>query len=154
MLKQLASQLKECTSYLDQLDVQNLEVSQSTVGWQIDHLTMVIEGVLKALNASDPQNYRYQFNLTRLVIFTLGRIPRGKAKAPKVVQPKTVATREDLEKRITAIHQLLETSKALAPNANFEHPYFGLLNKKGTFKFLKIHSEHHLKIVRDMLKSQ
>lgn len=37
-------------------------------------------------------------------------------------------------------------------NAFFEHPLFGVLNKKDTMKFLKMHTTHHLKIIQDISK--
>lgn len=148
---QINQQLEEIEGYLSQLDVEKQEVSKSTVGWQVDHSTMVLEGVLKVLKKSKPEDYRYQFNFTRLMIFTLGKIPRGKAKAPKTVRPKGTADAEQLKARIAVIQELLTRVDALPKKANFDHLFFGLLNKPKTLKFLKIHTEHHLKIIRDIL---
>lgn len=152
MQVKLQEQLKELENYLPQLDAEDTEVSKSTVGWQVDHTTLVLEGVLKVLKNSKPEDYRYQFNFTRLMIFTLGKIPRGKAKAPKSVRPKESADLEAIKKRIASIQNLLDEVESYSVKANFDHPFFGLLNKPKTLKFLKIHTEHHLKIIRDILK--
>jgi hypothetical protein len=39
-------------------------------------------------------------------------------------------------------------------NQFIEHPYFGHLNKKETEKFLYIHTLHHLKIIKDLIKKK
>ncbi|MFN8364825.1 MAG: hypothetical protein U0T78_06125 [Cloacibacterium normanense] len=38
--------------------------------------------------------------------------------------------------------------KNLPSQSYIEHPYFGHLDVKQTLKFLKIHTQHHLKIVQ------
>ena len=35
----------------------------------------------------------------------------------------------------------------------FEHPFFGKIKRKETIRFLEIHTNHHLKIIDDILKS-
>jgi hypothetical protein len=65
------------------------------------------------------------------------------------------------EKEITAesIREFLEKTKLqitkienLNKNSHFTHPIFGHLNKKESIRFIEIHNEHHLKIIRDMLR--
>jgi hypothetical protein len=37
-------------------------------------------------------------------------------------------------------------------NQYFTHPIFGDLNTADTFKLLAVHTNHHLKIIKDILK--
>jgi hypothetical protein len=36
----------------------------------------------------------------------------------------------------------------------FEHPYFGKLKLKETIRFLEIHTQHHLDIIRDIIMNK
>jgi hypothetical protein len=109
-----------------------------------------IIGVCTALHNSNPQDYKWRFNFTKLLIFTTKTIPRGKVKAPKSV----VATQEIdvnlLEKEYNTAIKLLQNVKNLPKKSNFKHPYFGVLNRNETKTFLIIHTKHHLKIMRDI----
>ncbi|MEO0902674.1 MAG: hypothetical protein AAFY00_11940, partial [Bacteroidota bacterium] len=42
--------------------------------------------------------------------------------------------------------------EGLSEDAHFEHPNFDVINKGQTKRFLKIHTGHHLKIIKDILK--
>jgi hypothetical protein len=79
-------------------------------------------------------------------------IPRGKAQAPKVVIPVEEITVDSLQESLKNTHQAITYLKDCEENQYFMHPFFGQLNKKQTIKFLAIHTEHHLKIIRDILK--
>jgi hypothetical protein len=46
----------------------------------------------------------------------------------------------------------LESFNDLEKNSFFIHPLFKQLNKKQTIKFLKLHTNHHFKIIKDILK--
>jgi hypothetical protein len=41
----------------------------------------------------------------------------------------------------------------LDKNAHFQHPFFGILNKKETDNFLALHTKHHLMIIKDILET-
>lgn len=149
----MQKQIKELKSYFSIKDKKKESVSNATIGWQIDHILKVIFGVISSLQKSNPKDYQWKFNALRTTILTSGIIPRGKGKAPEVVNSKkeifeTAALEELLEK----VNQKLIALEKLAPDAFFEHPYFGSLNKKNAIKFLTVHTEHHLKIIRDINK--
>jgi hypothetical protein len=80
----------------------------------------------------------------------LHKIPRGKARAPKVVQPEGYISKESLQMHLDKVYQNIENWEALHENCYFFHPYFGNLNKKATEKFLALHTKHHLKIIEDI----
>lgn len=130
----------------------NPKVSESTIGWQIDHSLKVINNVSKALKSSEPNDYKRNFSLLGKVFFTLGTFPRGKAKAPKHVKPPEVILKEDLISQIEEAKVNIKTIKDLNDNAFFKHPMFGHVNKKRVNRFLEIHTNHHLKIINDILK--
>jgi hypothetical protein len=133
-------------------DSMNESVSKSTVLWQINHSFMVVNEVSKALQISDPKIYQWKFNKTRFLVFLMNKIPRGKAKAPERARPIENFDQESTKILFQDMMNNLQKVQSLDKNANFKHPFFGLLNKKSTLKFLYLHTNHHAKIVNDILK--
>jgi hypothetical protein len=79
------------------------------------------------------------------------KIPRGKAKAPAAVMPKSEVTEESLKLQFAKINASINELTMLDKNSNFNHPYFGMLNLSSTIKFLEIHTKHHLKIIEEII---
>ena len=144
--------VKELESYVALKDERNNAISNSDVAWQIDHSLKVFNLVSESLGNSNPKLYKGHFNKWRLLFFTLGYFPRGKVKAPKFVRPPEVISKEDLKLQIQKAYQNIENIKLANKNAHFKHFIFGVLNKKRTMKFIQLHTNHHLKIIRDILK--
>ena len=147
----LNKELELIKSYLKYLDVGNQEISKGSVGWHLDHSLKVINNVSVALIKSDVRDYNSKFNLLRLITFTIGFFPRGKAKSPKRVLPPEEISIEDVKNQLDLATKNLELITALKDHQHFIHPLFKQLNKKQTIKFLRLHTNHHLKIIRDIL---
>tara|TARA_R110002072_G_scaffold30166_4_gene94605 strand:+ start:1025 stop:1474 length:450 start_codon:yes stop_codon:yes gene_type:complete len=130
----------------------NLKVSKATVGWHLDHSLKVLNSVLLAIKESDPNLYKKKFNSVRFVTFTLNRFPRGKVKAPKRVLPPEIIETNAIENQLKEVRSKLKYMDELEENQFFDHPFFNHLNKKQTIKFLGMHTNHHLKIIKDILK--
>jgi hypothetical protein len=147
-LIQLLNQLNDKIKFGE---IKNENISDSTVLWQINHSFMVVNEVSKAIALSNPNEYQWKFNKTRFLVFILGKIPRGKAKAPQKSKPKenfdVESTKLLFDETITNLLKINDLEK----NKYFQHPIFGKINKKSTLKFLFIHTKHHFKIVEDIL---
>jgi len=127
------------------------KISSSNVAWHIDHSLKVIQRVCNFLIESDPKDYEWKFNKWRSIIFLTGIIPRGKAKAPRQVRPPEVISIEDVKTQLEEVHQLLKTTEKLPLKSNFDHHIFGKLHLKKTIRFLEIHTNHHIKIINDII---
>jgi hypothetical protein len=144
--------LQQLESHISNFEKTNPKVSNSTVGWQIDHCLLVINGIIGQIEISDPLKYQPKWTFPKFMVFTTGKIPRGKAKAPKVVIPTQVATQEELIAKLAAAKNNVLKLDSFSENQFFNHPFFKDLNVKQTKKFLTIHTKHHLKIIEDILK--
>lgn len=151
-MKPLHHILLQLENHIPNLDKTNSKVSNSTVGWQIDHCLLVINGIIEQLEISNPKEYQPKWNFPKFMVFTTGKIPRGKAKAPKVVIPTQVATQEELKAKLEVAKNNILKLNSFSENSFFKHPYFKDLNVKQTEKFLVIHTKHHLKIIQDILR--
>jgi hypothetical protein len=151
-MKSLLPLLQQLENHISNFEKTNPKVSNSTVGWQIDHCLLVINGIIGQLEISDPSKYQPKWTFSKFIIFITGKISRGKAKAPKVVIPTQVATQEELIAKLTAAKNNVLKLDSFSENQFFNHPYFKDLNVKQTKKFLTIHTKHHLKIIEDILK--
>ncbi|ULC59998.1 DUF1569 domain-containing protein [Flaviramulus sp. BrNp1-15] len=148
----LQNQLSQIETYLLSIDKKNPKVSKSTVGWQLDHALKVFNSVCEWTENSNPKDYKWKFNFWRSILFRLNYIPRGKGKAPKFVLPPEIIHEKDLKNQLETARAHIERLKTLPKSAYFKHFIFGMLSKKKTLRFLEMHTKHHLKIVRDILK--
>ena len=152
-MKNLETLLDQFESRIPLFAKENSEISKSNVGWHIEHSLLTIMGVTKVVLRSNPLNYKWKFKLSRFLIFAFGEISRGKAKAPDVVVPKNEITETQLLSNLELTRKLILELKSVSNDHYFEHPYLGKLKKKDTIRFLEIHTNHHLKIIDDILKS-
>ena len=150
-LQNLISQLE---SKISQFETSNLTVSGGSVGWHIEHSLKTIDQIVTACKNSNPSDYQWHFNFKRfLILIVAKKIPRGKARAPKIVRPEGDINQETLAVSVSKVRENLIGWKALDKNANFPHPFIEILNKKETEKFLVLHTKHHKMIIDDILKS-
>ena len=139
-------------NYIQYKDKGNLKVSKANIGWHLDHSLKVINSVCATLRISNANDYRKEFNGFRILTFALGFFPRGKAKSPKRVLPPSIIKKKDIENQLEEAIKNIASIKELQENQYFTHPIFKQLNKKQTVRFLKLHTNHHLKIVKDIFE--
>jgi hypothetical protein len=149
-MQSLEELINTLESFVPKSEVKNTEVSQATIGWQIEHSLLVLNGVITQLELSNPEEFSKKFNLKKFIIFTTKKIPRGKVRAPKTVTPTEETTQENLLNNLQTAKKNVEKMKVLPKNAFFKHPFFDNLNKKDTYKFLQLHTIHHVKIIEEI----
>ncbi|KAA5827820.1 DUF1569 domain-containing protein [Algibacter amylolyticus] len=150
-INKLTAQLAKIEGLIPKKEVKNPSVSKASIGWQLDHALKVFNAVSEWTENSNPNEYQYKFNLMRTVLFPLGYFPRGKVKAPKYVIPPEIINVEDLKSQIQTAKSHIEKLQVLPKNAFYKHFIFGKLPKTKTLRFLYMHTNHHLKIVNDIL---
>ncbi len=148
----LEDSLLEIETHLIKREQRNLKVSQVSVGWHLGHSLKVVNTICDALTLSNPEKFKGNFSASRLYCFTIGYIPRGVGKSPKSVRPTALITPEELLLQLQTARKKLRSIEGLDDKAHFEHPYFKTLDKGQTKRFIKLHTEHHLKIIRDILE--
>ncbi|WP_289043491.1 DinB family protein [uncultured Olleya sp.] len=151
-LQKLTTTLNTLEYHIKNQEANNKAISKENVAWHIDHSLKVINNVCNALKTSDPSTYSNNFSVLGKVFFTLGFFPRGKAKAPKHVKPPEVILKEDLIVQIKEAKSNISKITDLDTNAYFKHPLFGHVNTKRVYRFLILHTTHHLKIINDIIK--
>jgi hypothetical protein len=150
-IKILEELVQQLSTHIPDRDVANEEVSKANVGWHIQHSFIVIAKIIGATKQSNPDNYKWKFNFKRTLVYSLKKIPRGKAKAPKTVLPIEAATTEGLQQLKEQALQAILILNTLDKKNYFAHPFFGDLKLSHTIKTLVIHTKHHLNIINDIL---
>lgn len=146
----LKSLIAELEASIPFADTQQPGISQSTVGWHIEHALLVIDKTIDRLAQADSRNYRWKLSIPKLFVFITNSIPRGRGQSPASVLPAGDLTHEKLVSHIGHTTGKLSQLKQLSPGQFMEHPYFGHLKLKQAIKFLEIHTRHHLKIIKDI----
>lgn len=126
-------------------------VSAASVGWHIDHSLRAIIGMSKALQKSDPAQYRPKLSWSGWWVQMLGWFPRGRGQAPAAVVTTRAVTPDSLHSLVQAGRQMLTACAALPATSHFKHPAFGIHNKAQTIRLMIVHTRHHRRIIRDIL---
>ena len=150
----LEKEMQLMTKALKHFDKKDVSISKAGVDWHIDHNLRAIYAVCKTLQQSKEEDYKSSFNFKRTLVFLTKKFPRGKAKAPKAIVSKSPIIKDVIEERLKTTKALLKDIEKMPKNSNFIHPIFGMLNLKQTITFLGIHTNHHLKIVNDIISSR
>jgi hypothetical protein len=153
-MEELRTQLSELENNIKNQEILNPLVSKSSVGWHIEHALLVTNLTIASIQKSNPENYKKSFNFNRILVFIMNKIPRGKVRAPKAVQPKEDFTSDSLKEHIEKSKHNLEKLSTLSPNAYFEHPFMGHLKLNATIRFIKLHTQHHLNIIKEIIESK
>ena len=153
-MQELHRLLDQLESDISSFDKVNLTVSSGSVGWHSAHSLKTIDQIVTACKHSNPTEYQWHFNFKRFLIMSVAKkIPRGKARAPKIVRPEGDIDTESLALSLEKVRENIMDWKSLDKNVHFPHPFFGVLNKKETEHFLVLHTKHHLMIIQDILKT-
>jgi hypothetical protein len=147
LLNQLETNISHCETV-------NQEISNGNVAWHIEHSLLVLNGITDSLLKSTPDNYKWRFNFIRMMVLTMKKIPRGRAKAPKVVQPKDNINKDALFAHLSLTRDKINALETLPKDSHFNHPFFGDLKLNQTINFLEIHTKHHLNIIEDIITTK
>jgi len=142
--------LKQLESYLELHQKLNDSISGETIGWHIAHSCMVINTITNAIVHSNSAKAKPVFNATYYWFLLTNYIPRGKAKAPNIVIPEKTITKAEIIKQIELAKANLQILASTQKQKYFTHPIFGDLNVPKTLRFFIVHTNHHLKIIRDI----
>ena len=149
----LDSYLMELESFIEQRDAINTEVSQADVAWHLDHMLKTINQIYIAVERSDPGNFDSSFSMIRTASLSLNYIPRGRAQSPESVRPPDNILTEDIHNQLEEARQNARKFPELDKGAYFDHPVFGHLKRSQSMRFLQVHTNHHLKIIKDILET-
>ncbi len=148
----LENRLNLLESYLPYSKSIDTNISKANVAWHLDHSLKVINAVAKSMKESDPALFRNNFSFLGKIFFKLGFFPRGKVKAPTYVKPPKVILDTAIVSQLAEARKHIKEIKGLEENAYFRHPLFGHIHTKRVFRFMDMHTNHHLKIVKSILK--
>jgi len=153
-MKKLEIIIAHLESHIPKHAYRNPEISKGSVGWHIEHALLTLNAVIDTMSRSDPAKYKKTFDIRRTVVMTMGKIPRGKAKAPAAVQPTLNFNAETLEQHIALSKEKIKTIEHLSPDRYFKHPFLGDFKVKVALRFLSIHTNHHLVIIEEIINKK
>lgn len=143
--------LKELRAAVENIGVSAPGVSKWSVGMHVHHCCLSMIGVCTALGASTPPPPRSRPSLASGIVLLTGRIPRGRAKSPDTVVPKSNVTDGELLALLDESEHMVAEARGLAPEVWFRHFFFGVLDRDKALRFLSIHNRHHLRIIADIV---
>lgn len=139
------------------VDARVLDVDARVSTWSpaehIDHVLKVTKSVLDRLPSEEAA--ARGISVVGRVLLALRWFPRGKGRAPERLAGKR-CTVEELQARVARVSAAVDAADAQAIDRarirNVPHPVFGGLTPSQALRFVTVHTDHHLKIVRDILR--
>jgi len=151
-MKKINTLLNNLEALIENYSTLNKAISETNVGWHIVHSCLVISSVCGAVVKSDDSKFIKKFSFKAFLFLLIKSFPRGKAKAPSFTIPSYELSPALILQNIQEARQSIEALSKAGKNQYFKHPIFGDFNTADTFKFLAVHTNHHLKIIKDIVK--
>ena len=129
----LRAEFMEIESMISYRDVGTPEVSEANVAWHLDHTLKVINNIVDTLNASDPNLFESDINMARTFVWSTGKIPRGRGKAPASALPPDSISTSDLYLQIERAKKNIELIASIQDDQYFVHSVFGNLEAQSQF---------------------
>ena len=127
------------------------KVSQRGVDWHLEHSLKIVNSICKTLVGSKEEDYAPKFSLPKYYILWTNKIPRGKARSPKIFNTKETVDTSTFPEFLEKTKQRLVSIENLKAQQHFRHPLFGDLKLKAAKKFINIHTSHHLDIIEEII---
>lgn len=142
-------------------------ISAWSVAQQVEHALRAAKGTLRAAASFAPEGAATpearttsaRPTIAGRAVLWLGRIPRGKGRAPKHVLPDALP---DAATSRALLREADQELIALAPRwgalggwrGASPHPALGVLSADQWARFTRIHTEHHVALIEDILRAR
>jgi hypothetical protein len=128
-------------------------VSAWSIAEQVDHSLKVLGTVFRLIARDEESPGRLR--MAGRLALGLGWFPRGVGKSPRSVLPVVAPARELAAavglRRAELAALAGEPARLASRRRIYRHPYFGVLTAAEAVRFAAVHTEHHAKIVRDVI---
>ena len=137
----------------------NEAVSQWSPAQHLHHIFvadgMMLKGVQLIHRGSGPVSEEGEPNRAGYIVLQRERLPRGKVQAPDRVRPDDRPDRDALATSLARSRAKLTDVEGLLPSlaecaGRLPHPYLGELSAAEWLRIVRVHSEHHLGIIREI----
>jgi len=157
-LTRLRRQLTQIRTLADSVEPRLFANAQCS-GWcpaeHLDHIVKVSASIVNRLLQMDAPPTS-GVSLIGRIILAVGRIPRGRGKAPERLRGARLSG-ADLHASVAKLEEKLdllsEAHLAEKRGPIVPHPRFGGLRPGQALRFAAVHNDHHLRIIEDILKS-
>lgn len=131
------------------VDAMNTSVSGWTVGEHLEHVCTVAAGFGVVLISGRGPSFEATMPEFRDMVLVEGHIPRGKVKAPPAASPKGLESAESYVRMLDKTLARLQSAAQQPADRSADHPLLGTLGRDEVFRFLQVHTAHHLAIIDD-----
>jgi hypothetical protein len=150
-VEKLNGQLTELDNFTNSALVGRDSISKWSVGQHIEHSLIAISGMILALRKEHPGTGSRAANLYRDTVMQSKEFPRGAIEAPAISRPSDNPSQEFLARLILKTRNRLGNPLAISEKATLIHPIMDVMYRNEALEFMTIHTEHHLKIIREIL---
>jgi hypothetical protein len=126
-------------------------ISRWSVGQHIHHCSLVMVGVAEAVKRKRTPRPRWTPNLLRTMVLVSGRIPRGRAQAPREARPAPGLDEAGLASALSDANGTVRGLRDAPADAWFRHFALGVIRMRSVPRFLEVHNRHHLRIMGDII---
>lgn len=144
--------LDEIEGFTSRADLKVAEVSDWSVGQQIDHVLKATSTFTILLLRNRPADGTGTQRQLKEKLLQKGSFPRGLVQAPDVTRPDAEPSEESLKRQIRKCRNRIARLSEVSEESVADHPYLGEMQRDEVIAFLAIHLRHHLSIIRDIVE--